>query len=346
MNTVVASVVVSLFHSLCFLIRSRALRHLKIIALRHQLAVVRRSRRPRLRLTSADRLLWAWLPHTWRGWRTAVHIVTPETVVTWHRRGFRLFWTWKSRRRTGRPGVPPDVRALIRELSTTNPLWGAPRIHGELLKLGITVSQSTVAKSMRRRRRPPSQTWRTFLTNHASQIMAADLFVVPTVTFRLLFVLVILAHERRRIVHVAVTEHPTAAWTAQQLRNAFSEHDAPRYLFHDRDSVFADVATTIAGMNSQVVRTAAITVAERLRGTRHRLDPTRVPLRSPTHLSLGRTRRARARSHRRHPVALSLFQKSAVCTTATTASRRSRPAASMTATAGRITYPLNTSVLR
>jgi len=116
-NTVVASVVVSLFDSLCFLIRSRALRHLKIIALRHQLAVVRRSRRPRLRLTSADRLLWAWLPHTWRGWRTAVHIVTPETVVTWHRRGFRLFWTWKSRRRTGRPGVPPDVRALIRELS-------------------------------------------------------------------------------------------------------------------------------------------------------------------------------------------------------------------------------------
>ena len=176
--------------------------------------------------------------------------------MTSHRRGFRLFWTWKSRRRTGRPGVPPDVRALIRELSTTNPLWGAPRIHGELLKLGITVSQSTVAKSMRRRRRPPSQTWRTFLTNHASQIMAADLFVVPTVTFRLLFVLVILAHERRRIVHVAVTEHPTAAWTAQQLRNAFSEHDAPRYLLHDRDSVFADVATTIAGMNMQTMLTA------------------------------------------------------------------------------------------
>jgi transposase InsO family protein len=141
-------------------------------------------------------------------------------------------------------------------MSTANPLWGAPRIHGELLKLGIAVSQSTVAKYMRRHRRPPSQTWRTFLTNHASQIMAADLFVVPTVTFRLLFVLVILAHERRRIVHVAVTEHPTAAWTAQQLRNAFSEHDAPRYLLHDRDSVFADVATTIAGMNTQAVRTA------------------------------------------------------------------------------------------
>jgi putative transposase len=224
--------VVSLLHSLRFLVQSRALLHLEIIALRHQLAVVHRSRRPRLRLTSADRLLWAWLAHAWRDWRTAVHIVTPETVMTWHRRGFRLFWTWKSRQRTGRPGVSADVRALIREMSTANPLWGAPRIHGELLKLGIAVSQSTVAKYMRRHPRPPSQTWRTFLTNHASQIMAADLFVVPTVTFRLLFVLVILGHDRRRIVHVAVTEHPTAAWTAQQLRNAFSEHDAPRYLFH------------------------------------------------------------------------------------------------------------------
>ena len=125
--------------------------------------------------------------------------------------------------------MPADVRALIREMSTMNPLWGAPRIHGELQKWGISVSQSTVAKYMRRQRRPPSQTWRTFLTNHASQIMAADLFVVPTTTFRLLFVLVILAPDRRRIVHVAVTDHPTAAWTAQQLRNAFSENDAPKY---------------------------------------------------------------------------------------------------------------------
>src|SRR4030095_10990815 len=126
-------------------------------------------------------------------------------------------------------GVPPDVRALVRELSTANPLWGAPRIHGELLKWGIAVSQSTVAKYMQRHLRPPSQTWRTFLTNHASQIMAADLFVVPSVTFRLFFVLVILAHDRRRILHVAVTEHPTAAWTAQQLRNAFPDNEAPRF---------------------------------------------------------------------------------------------------------------------
>ncbi len=135
--------------------------------------------------------------------------------------------------------MPHEVRALIREMSIANPLWGATRIHGELLKLGIAVSQSTVAKYMRRHTRPPSQTWRTFLTTHASQIIAADLFVVPTITFRLLFVLIILAHDRRRIVHVAVTEHPTAAWTAQQLRNACSEQEAPRYLLHDRDSVFA-----------------------------------------------------------------------------------------------------------
>ena len=229
---------------------------MEIVALRHQLVVTSRSRRPRLRLTALDRALWVWLAHQWRGWRSALHVVQPATVLAWHRRGFRLFWTWKSRLRIGRPAVTPDVRTLIREMSTANPLWGAPRLHGELLKLGISVSESTVAKYMRRHPRPPSQTWRTFLTNHASQIMAADLFVVPTVTFRLLFVLVILAHDRRRIVHVAVTEHPTAAWTAQQLRNAFPENESPRYLLHDRDSVFAHVATTLEGMNIQEVRTA------------------------------------------------------------------------------------------
>jgi transposase InsO family protein len=246
----------SLLHSLRLLLRSRASLHLEILALRHQLAVVNRTRRPRLRLTSIDRLLWAWLSRTWRGWRSGLHIVKPETVVGWHRRGFRLFWTWKSRRRTGRPGVPADVRALIRELSTANPLWGAPRIHGELQKLGLVVSQSTVAKYMRRHQRPPSQTWQTLLTNHASQITAADLFVVPTVTFRLLFVLVVLAHDRRRIIRTDVTAHPTANWIAQQLRNAFPEDQAPRYLVHDRDGAFADVGTTVAGMHVEAIRTA------------------------------------------------------------------------------------------
>jgi transposase InsO family protein len=252
----VASVLVAWLHSLRFLVRSRTSLHLEILALRHQLAVINRTRRPRLRLTSTDRALWAWLSRTWCGWRSVLHLVTPDTVVGWHRRGFRLFWTWKSRRRTGRPGVPPDVRALIRQLSTANPLWSAPRIHGELQKLGISVSQSTVATYMRRHPRPPSQTWRTFLTTHAGQIMAADLFVVSTVTFRLLFVLVILAHDRRRIVHVDVTAHPTAGWIAQQLRNAFPEDQAPRYLVHDRDGAFAEVATTVAGMHVETVRTA------------------------------------------------------------------------------------------
>jgi transposase InsO family protein len=201
-------------------------------------------------------MLWAWLSCAWRGWRSALHVVTPETVVGWHRLGFRLFWTWKSRHRIGRPGVSKDVRALIRELSIANPLWGAPRIHGELQKLGISVSQSTVAKYMHRHRPSPSQRWRTFLANHAHQIMAADFFVVPTVTFRLLFVLVILAHDRRRIVHVAVTNRPTAAWTAQQLRNAFPDNHAPRYVLHDGDGAFAAIATTLVGMRVETVRTA------------------------------------------------------------------------------------------
>jgi len=143
-------------------------------------------------------------------WRSAVVIVKPDTVIAWHRRAFRLLWTWKSRHRVGRPHVSADVRALIRTISQANPLWGAPRIHGELLKLGIDISQASVAKYLSRPRRPPSQSWRTFLTNHLRQILAADFFVVPTATGRLLFVLVMLAHHRRRVVHVAVTAHPTA----------------------------------------------------------------------------------------------------------------------------------------
>ena len=253
--------------------------------------------------------------------------------------------------------MPADVRALIRELSTANPLWGAPRIHGELQKLGISVSQSTVAKYMRRHPRPPSQTWRTFLTNHASQIMAADLFVVPTVTFRLLFVLVILAHDRRRIVHVAVTEHPTAAWTAQQLRNAFPDDEAPGYLLHDRDAAFADVATTIAGMNIQAVRTAPRSpwqnaYVERVIGSIRRecLDHVivvndggaaagahrvRRVLHALAHASRAREGRADARapSSRRRPGVSSRRRKSADSTTATIAWQRSRRSTSTPLTA-------------
>jgi hypothetical protein len=200
----VVSVLVSLLFALRSTARSRAALHLEILALRHQLAVVNRSRRQRLRLTTADRVLWAWLSRVWMDWRPSLVLVTPATVLAWHRRGFRLLWTWKSRPRGGRPTAAANTRALIRQMAVANPLWGAPRIHGELLKLGVSVSQSTVAKYMPpRRHRPPSQSWRTFLANHAGQITAADFFVVPTLTYRLLFVLVILAHDRRRIVHVA-----------------------------------------------------------------------------------------------------------------------------------------------
>jgi putative transposase len=252
----VTPIVVSVLLSLRSLVRSRATLHLEILALRHQLQVLERSRRPRLRLTAADRLLWVWFSRIWTEGRPALVLVQPDTVVAWHRQGFRLFWTWKSRHGTGRPTVPADVRVLIRTMSHANPLWGAPRIHGELQKLGIALSQSTVAKYMVRRRRPPSQTWRTFLANHVGQVMAADFFVVPTATYRLLFVLVILAHERRRVVHVAVTDHPTSAWTAQQFRNAFPNEDCPSYLLHDRDAAFAGIAGTIAAMQIRDVVTA------------------------------------------------------------------------------------------
>jgi len=160
------SVLLSLLLTLPGLARSHAALQLEVLALRHQLQVLQRTRPRRLRLAKADRWLWVWLSRIWTGWRTALVIVKPETVIAWHRRGVRLFWTWKSRRRTGRPTVPRDVRTLIRTMSEGNPLWGAPRIHGELLKLGIEVCQATVAQYMVRNRQPPSQTWRTFLANH------------------------------------------------------------------------------------------------------------------------------------------------------------------------------------
>ena len=240
-----ASVLVSIFLAFRSSLRSRAALQIEVLALRHQLRVLERSPQ-RLRLTRADRLLWVWLSRTTIEWaRRADHREAGDRHRAWHRQGFRLFWRWRSRQRIGRPGVPADVRALVRTMSASNPLWGAPRIHGELLKLGGDIGQSSVAKHMVRRPRPPSQTWRTFLTNHVAQIAAADFFVVPTATYRLLFVLVILAHERRRVVHVAVTDHPTAAWTMQQIREAFPWDDAPRYLIHDRDHAFDRIAAAL-----------------------------------------------------------------------------------------------------
>ncbi len=183
-------------------------------------------------------MLWVWVSRVWTEWRAALVIVKPQTVIAWHRQRFRLFWTWKSRRRTGRPTVPPDVRALIRTMSEANPLWGAPRLHGELLKLGIDIGETSVSKYMARHRKPPSQTWRTFLENHCKDLVSVDFFTVPTIRFQVLYVFLVLAHDRRRIVHFNVTAHPTAEWTAQQLRDAFPWNTVPRYLLRDRDRIF------------------------------------------------------------------------------------------------------------
>ena len=230
--------------------RSQAELQVEIAALHHQLAVLQRRPSTRPRLRPADRFFWTWLSRLRPGWRRALVIVQPETVLGWHRRGFRLYWRWKSRKRgPGRPKVSPGVRALIRKISLSNPGWGAPRIHGELLKLGIDVGETSVGKYMVRHRKPPSQTWRTSLENHLQQLVAVDFFVVPTLTFRILFVFVVLAHDRRRILHCNLTAHPTAEWTAQQIREAFPWETAPRFLLRDRDGIygkaFRDCATAM-----------------------------------------------------------------------------------------------------
>ena len=193
--------------------KSRATLHLENLALRHQLGVMRRSvKRPKL--TSADRLL-TWFCEAWSDWRSALVIVKPETVVGWHRKGFRLFWTWKVRRgQPGRPPVSKEIRQLIRKMSRDNPLWGAPRIHGELLKLGIDIGETSVGKYIVRMRKPPLQNWRTFLENHVKTMVSIDFFTVPTIRFQVLYVFLVLVHDRRRIVHFNVTAHPTAEWTA------------------------------------------------------------------------------------------------------------------------------------
>ncbi len=208
----------------------------EVIALRHQLAVLRRQRPGRTRLSPIDRLLWVWLYRAWPRCLEVMVLVKSATVVQWHRQGFRLYWHWRSR--TGRPRAAREVRDLIRQMSRANPLWGAPRIHGELLKLGIEVSQATVAKYMVRRIGRPSPTWRSFLRNQAAGIAAIDMFVVVSASFRLLYVMIILAHDRRKIVRFDVTEHPIAVWLSRQVTEAFPWDTAPRYLLRDRDASF------------------------------------------------------------------------------------------------------------
>ena len=219
-------------------LRSHRALALENLMLRHQLEVLHRNpKRPRL--TNRDRVLWSILSRFWIDWRNSLIIVQPETVIRWHRRGFQLYWRWKSRPRwPGRQRIPTEVRDLIRSMSQSNPLWGAPRIHGELVKLGIKLSQATVSKYMVTHRKPPSQSWRAFLKNHTKDIISVDFFTVPTATFRVLYVFLIMSIDRRNVIHFNVTDSPTAAWTGQQILNAFPWDTTPKYLLRDRDGIF------------------------------------------------------------------------------------------------------------
>jgi putative transposase len=226
-----------IFLTLIASLRSHRQLTLENVALRHQLEVLQRNaKRPRLR--SSDRALWAALSRLLPDWRCHLTIVQPDTVVRWHRAGWRLYWRWRSNPGRGRPKVSADVRALIRRISLDNPLWGAPRIHGELLKLGYDICESSIAKYMVRRSGPPSQTWKTFIRNHVADIAAVDFFTVPTATFRTLYVFVVLSLDRRHVSHFNVTTNPTADWTSLQLIQAFPFDSAPKYLIRDRDGVY------------------------------------------------------------------------------------------------------------
>lgn len=227
------------------------------LVMRQQLAIYKHQlRRPRI--TKADRAFWIAMAQWWPRWREALIVVKPETVIAWHRKGFWLFWAYKSRNRGGRPKVDAEVRALVRQMSESNQDWGAPRIHGELLKLGFSVSQATVSRYIPKgHKQPPSQGWRTFLDNHLGSLASIDFFVVPTATFRVLFGFVVLLHERRHVVHFNVTAHPSAQWTAQQIVEAFPEDTAPRYMIRDRDSIYgAEFVTRVKGMGIEEVVTA------------------------------------------------------------------------------------------
>ena len=257
--TTMSSLLVALFALVASSFRTRAALQAEILALRHQLAVFQKNVPGRLRIQRSDRFLWVLLFRFWSGWRRCLLMVQADTVLRWHRRAFAWYWTRKSRRLPGRrrPEVAADIRDLIRRMRQANPLWGAPRIHGELLKLGIKVAPSTVARYLPRPRKPPSQTWRTFLTNHLAQTAAIEFFTVPTATFRVLFVFVVLSHERRRVVHFGVTEHPTQEWTMQQLREAFPWNQAPRYVLRDRDAIYGqDFAGMMKGMGMEEVMSA------------------------------------------------------------------------------------------
>jgi putative transposase len=234
---------------------------LEAVALRQQLAVFKRKQsRPKLR--RLDRLFWIALRSLWPGWTESLILVKPETVVSWHRAGFRLFWRWRSRfRHSGRPKISGEIRQLIRRMKTDNPSWGAPRIHGELLQLGFEISEPTVSRYLRRLKRHhdegKAKRWAAFLNNHREVIAAFDFFTVPTLTFRVLYCLFVIEHGRRRILHFNTTAHPTSEWIVQQLREAFPLPCPQRYVVLDRDAKFgSDVIEFLKASGIKPIRTS------------------------------------------------------------------------------------------
>src|SRR2546425_829687 len=228
--------ILSLFRMILLILGGYEQVALENLALRQQLAIFQRSV-PHPKIRPTDRLFWVCLRKVWKEWKSALVIVRPETVLDWQRRRFRRYWSQLSQHKNpGRPRTNADIRKLVKRMAEANVGWGAPRIHGELLKLGIEVSERTVSRLMPKRSTTPSQTWRTFLDNHIRDLVSIDFFTVPSARLRVLFVFIVLSHERRRVVHFNVTEHPKAAWTAQQIVEAFPDDQAPRYLVRDRDA--------------------------------------------------------------------------------------------------------------
>ena len=285
-----------LIASLRSLFRHRRELSLENLALRQQLAILARAH-PCGRLRKMDRLFCVWLSRMWKSWQESLIVVKPDTVVRWHRKGFALYWRRLSRaNHTGRPGTGKEIRELIRKMAGANPLWGSPRVHGELLKLGMHISERTVARLMPKRKKPPSLTWRTFLDNHLLDLVSIDFLVVPTATLRVLFVLIVLAHHRRCVMHLNVTEHPTALWTAEQIVQAFPDGTEPRYLLRDRDGICGEAfRERVKAMGMEEVITAPRSprqdpFAERLLGTVRRDCLNHVIVLGETHLRRTLTR--------------------------------------------------------
>src|SRR5215469_5368248 len=250
---------------------------LENLVLRQQLAVLKqRNRRPKLR--RFDKLFWVVIQRVWRGWQKSLLIVTPEAVVRWHREGFRQFWCWRSRHEAGRKRIGKEMRELILQMASENSTWGAPRIHGELLKLGFDLSERTVSRWIRHapKQRDQSRQWKAFLTNHREAIAARDFFTVPTLSFSVLYCFFVIAHDRRRILHFNVTRHPTSLWIAQQLREAFPADHVHEFLIFDRDAKFGnEVLSAMSAVELTSVRTSFKSpwqngVAERWVGSRRR----------------------------------------------------------------------------